>query len=290
MKTLLRLSLLLLALPPLSASADADRSRRGEEPRVILYSGENFDGVAIELSPRSAIPDLGELRFSDGRAVNDRVSSIRIFGGLRITLFEDADFSGDRIELTDNVRQLGRLPRASGRGNWDNTLSSVRVGPGAGHWRGRDDEPDRGYDRPPQRDPEERDRPPRHEPDRGEHRRPSFDPEREIERTFHELLHRKPTGSEIREYREHIIDEGWGPDQLRDDIRSSREYRSREAEAIITRVYRELLGREPDPSGMEHWRAKIVEHNWSEQRLRETIRDSDEYRRRQNQPKPPRQH
>ncbi len=70
MKTLLRLSLLLLALPPLSASADADRSRRGEEPRVILYSGENFDGVAIELSPRSAIPDLGELRFSDGRAVN----------------------------------------------------------------------------------------------------------------------------------------------------------------------------------------------------------------------------
>jgi hypothetical protein len=275
MKTLLRLSLLLLALPPLSATAAPDRFRREEEPRVILYSGENFDGVAVELSARSAIPDLSELHFSDGRAVNDRVSSIRIFGGLHVTLFADADFSGDRIELTDNVRQLGRLPRASGRGNWDNKLSSLRVGPGAGRWRGPDDD---------------RDRPPRREPDRAEVHRPSFDPEREIDRTYRELLQRKPTGAEIREYRERIVAEGWGPDQLRDDIRSSREYRSREAEAIITRVYRELLGREPDPSGMEHWRAKFVEHNWSEQRLRETIRDSDEYRRRQNQPKPPRQH
>jgi hypothetical protein len=280
MKTLLRLFLFLLTLHPLWATPDSGRSRREEEPRVILYSGENFEGVAVELTPRAAIPDLSELRFSDGRAVNDRVSSLRIFGGLHVTLFADADFSGDRIELTDSVRQLGRLPRASGsRGNWDNKLSSIRVSSGNARRSDHADTPDHGYERPPPR-----------EPDHTEVRPPSFDPEREIDRAFRELLQRKPTGAETREYRRHIVAEGWDRARLSDEIRSGREYRTREAEAIVGRVYRDLLGREPDPTGLEIYRREIVDHHWDERRLREVIRGSDEYRQRQNQPKPARPH
>ncbi|MBK8475015.1 MAG: hypothetical protein IPL39_01550 [Opitutaceae bacterium] len=292
MKILPRFLLLLLALPPLCAQpGDGDRHgdhRRDEQPRVILYSGDNYTGVAIELAPRDELSELAEVRFSDGRKAHDRISSVRIFGGLRVTLFADPGYFGEKLELTDSVPRLGRIPRPRSH-NWDNCLSSVRVGPGSGRWHAteRRPEPERGYDRPPRSEPRDDDRrPPQREP---EHR-PSFDTERETIRAFRDLLQREPTGRELRDYRERLVAEGWSREQLRDAIRSGREYRSREADRIIVRVYRELLGREPDQSGWAHWRAKIVDHGWSEQRLRKTIREGDEFRQRQNQPKPAKQH
>lgn len=289
MKILPRFLLFLLPLAPLCAQSGPGARhgdhQREEEPRVILYSGDNYTGVAIELAPRAEVSELAEVRFSDGRKAHDRISSVRIFGGLRVTLFADPGFFGEKLELTDSVPRLGRIPRPQGR-NWDNCLSSVRVGPGSGHWRPteRAPEPEREYGRPPRSERSDDDRrPPQREPER----RPSFDTEREITRAFRDLLQREPTGRELREYRERIVAEGWSRDQLRDDIRSGREFRSREADRIIVRVYRELLGREPDKSGWEHWRAKIVDHGWSEQRLRKTIREGDEFRQRQSQPKPP---
>ncbi len=286
MKILLRFLPLLLTLPSLCAQPGAgDRHadhRRDEEPRVILYSGDNYTGVAIELAPRAELSELAEVRFSDGRKAHDRISSVRIFGGLRVTLFVDPGFFGEQLELTDSVPRLGRIPRPRGR-NWDNCLSSVRVGPGSGRWRAPESgpKPEREYERPPRSEQRGEDRrPPQREPER----RPSFDPERETTRAFRDLLQREPTGRELRDYRERIVAEGWSREQLGDAIRASREYRAREADRIIVRVYRELLGREPDKSGWEHWRAKIVDHGWSEQRLRKALRDGDEFRQRQAKP------
>ena len=294
MKTLSFLILLLGLLAPLRAERDSHG--RPETARVVLYSGENFDGVSVELLPGAEIPDLGDLCFSDGRRVRDRISSVRVFGGLKVMLYADVGFGGDAVELTDSVGRLARVPRRGG--NWDNCLSSVRVSGGHRENRneGRDRQPrdrrddDRSYDRDrtDRRDSDrsdDRDGHDRYRDDRARRDGPSgADIERMVSRAFRELLAREPNGAELRRYREAVFTEGWGRDEIYDDIRASREYRSREADRIITRGYRDLLGREPDPSGHEHWRKKIVDHGWTEGRFRDELRKSDEFRQKQYQP------
>ncbi len=52
------------------------------------------------------------------------------------------------------------------------------------------------------------------------------------------------------------------------------------ASDIVRRAYRDILGREPDPSGMSEYRRRVLRDNWSENDVRRALRDSDEYRRR----------
>ena len=256
----------LLLLPVLRAERDRPADpRRPETARAVIYSGENYDGVSVDLLPGAEIADLGDLRFADGRLVRDRISSVRIFGDLKVTLYVSTGFGGEALELTASVARLNRVPRKTrGHGNWDNCVSSVRV---SGGRRDRDEPRERDLGR---------DRPPRHDgPDGAEI-------ERLVTRAYRELLAREPNGAELRRYREAAFSEGWGRDRIYDDIRSSREFRSKEAGRIVERVYRELLGREPDRSGRERYCRKILEKGWSEQRVRDDLRRSDEYRRRQH--------
>jgi hypothetical protein len=258
MKQHLLLCFFLCLLVPLRAERE-DRDgqrRRPETGRIVLYSGENFEGVAVELLPGAVVPNFGDLQFADGRKVQDRISSVRVFGPIKATLYSDADFSGEALEIDHDIARLNRVPRRPGA-NWDNCASSVRVS--GGH---------------PDRDRGE---------DYGHRRRPGpsgGELERLVVRAYHELLQREPTGAELRRYREAAQNQDWGRDEIYDDIRASREYRSKEAEQIVERVYRDLLGRAPDASGREHWRRKILEKNWSEEDFREVIRKTDEYRQR----------
>jgi Beta/Gamma crystallin len=50
-----------------------------------------------------------------------------------------------------------------------------------------------------------------------------------------------------------------------------------QAEAMVARAYRSLLGREPDPAARS-WVDQVKSHNWSEQQLQDEIRKSREYR------------
>ncbi len=270
LKTLLSFCFaVLLALP---ASADRDRHDdrgRPETGRVILYSGENFDGVSVELLPGARIGDLGDLRFSDGRKVADRISSVRIIGDLKVSLFEDSGFRGEALELDRSVGHLKRIPKRRGGGGWDNRASSVFVS--GGRPAAHDDFRDR--NRPRDRGWGDRDRD-RHDG------LSAAEVERIVERAYRELLDRTPNRDEIRRYRERVFAEGWGRSEILDDIRGGREYRSREADRIIHRAYRELLGRDPDPNGLYHYRKKIIDKGWSEERVRSDLRESDEFRRR----------
>ena len=47
---------------------------------------------------------------------------------------------------------------------------------------------------------------------------------------------------------------------------------------MVRRAYRSVLGREPDPSGMSHYTAKVLLEHWTEEDLVQALRDSDEYR------------
>ena len=51
-------------------------------------------------------------------------------------------------------------------------------------------------------------------------------------------------------------------------------------ERIVRRAYEDVLGREPDESGMRFYRSKIIDEGWSEQQVRESLRNSRENRER----------
>jgi TorA maturation chaperone TorD len=112
-----------------------------------------------------------------------------------------------------------------------------------------------------------------------------FDREEDaIRRAFRSVLEREPTSSELRRYRNLMEDENWSEADVRRDLSSRTDYqrystnrRSMQPEVIIRRAYRDILDRDPDPEGMRTYRSNIIDRNWSEQDVREALRNSPEY-------------
>jgi hypothetical protein len=100
-----------------------------------------------------------------------------------------------------------------------------------------------------------------------------------IERAYRDLLERVPD-PEGREHYRQLIHQGCTEEQMRDRIRESVEYRVALPDAKTTRAYRKVLGREPDPSGLESYRRKIVDKGWTEKDVENDLRRSAEYRNR----------
>lgn len=241
--------------------------REGREPRAILYRDPNFRGDSLEVFPGDNFDNLARVAFEGGRNANDAISSIRIVGGVRLSVFTAAGYAQEAFEITEDIADLARLPcGVNGRSTWDNAISSLRV---ARAGRGSDG----GWGRPPLG--------PRPPP------RPIEEPEVIIRRLVQEVLERDATEGDIRAYRRRIIDEGWTADMIRADLQRSREYRLKAADVIIRRAYQDLLNRDPDPEGLEHFRAQIIDHGLTERRLRDAIRASDEYRNLQTGRPPP---
>ncbi len=126
------------------------------------------------------------------------------------------------------------------------------------------------------------DYPPREEARRPRHDRDEY-PERRvdviIERAYRDLLERAPD-PEGREHYRQLIRQGGTEEQMRARIRESVEYRVTLPDAKTTRAYRNVLGREPDPSGLESYRRKIVDKGWTERDVENDLRRSAEYRNR----------
>jgi hypothetical protein len=47
---------------------------------------------------------------------------------------------------------------------------------------------------------------------------------------------------------------------------------------IVRRAYQDILGREPDTAGLRLYRSRIIDDDWTEDRVREALRRSPEYR------------
>ena len=130
-----------LPRPPAPPRVDRDDERR-EPPRpdrgphgrrgpvcIILYSNPNFQGDSLELEPGTEIGDLRSTSFQGGHKINDRISSIRVLGGLHVTVFADPRCRGDQLFLTEDVADLSRLTRPTAeKGTWNDTITAVRVG------------------------------------------------------------------------------------------------------------------------------------------------------------------
>lgn len=265
LRALFRRALPLLAVLPALALAQPRDERHG--PRVVLFEHPNFQGGAIVLYPGDIRENLARIDFDNGRRSNDRITSILVEGGADVMVYTDAHFRGEALRVTNDLRDLSRGDSRFVRFN--DRISSIRV------------EARRGSGRPPGGG---------HDGDyHGGNRPPSFDPDKIIRRAYQDILAREPDESGLRHFRGMMIDRGWTEKQVRDSLRASDEYRVTYMTRRLNAVFREMLGRDVDPRGFEHYRNKIIEHNWSDDDIRRDLRNSDEYRRRpRTQAEPPR--
>jgi len=226
-------------------------------PRVTFYEKADFKGDSLTLEPGMIIENLDGTSFGGGRRSNDRISSLRVEGGLEVLVYEHARFQGRVLRLTESARNLDHRPLPDGSGNWNDRISSIEVR------AVRDSGPGRGRDRP-----------------RNE------DPDVVIRRAFQDILSREPDPEGLRHYRGLVIDQGWTERMVRDHMRRGDEYRGPVVDRIIKRAYNDILGRDPDPSGLQTYRRAIIDRGWTEAQLRDDLRGSAEYKNR-GKPAPP---
>jgi hypothetical protein len=55
---------------------------------------------------------------------------------------------------------------------------------------------------------------------------------------------------------------------------------------IVRRAYQDILNREPDEPGFRHYRSRIIDENWTEEQVRDALRNSPEYRDRNTMTRP----
>ena len=104
------------------------------------------------------------------------------------------------------------------------------------------------------------------------------DPTAIVENAYQDILGRKADPAGMRMFRSKIIDEGWTQQQVRDALRDSPENIQEGVDRIIKQAYEDVLNRQPDRSGMEFYKKLIINDKWSEKQVRDSLRQSAEYR------------
>lgn len=93
---------------------------------VCVYEDTNYRGRYECFGTKEEVSDLGR-RIS----WNDRISSVRVFGAARVTVYRDINFRGDRVTIDRDTPDLRRL-RMAGSLSWNNQISSLDVNGGRG--------------------------------------------------------------------------------------------------------------------------------------------------------------
>jgi len=213
--------------------------------RVLLFPEPNFRGDPLEVQSGAAIENLEFVRRGNIRW-NDHISSVRIEGAVILVVYADAGFRGASTTLTRDAADLNALSLGDhNSNNWDNRISSLRVEPV-----------------PPA------------VPVFIRWERPAA--ERAIRAAYRDILGRDPDASGLKEYRDRLVRHGWTEDQLRDNLRQSDEFRHRDVDAIVRKVYRDVFGRDPDASGLANY-TRALRHGMSEAELRADLKRSPEY-------------
>jgi hypothetical protein len=107
-----------------------------------------------------------------------------------------------------------------------------------------------------------------------------------VQHAYQEILGRDPDPNGLRNYTGKILNEGWSESDVRTALRRSDEYaaaaalrfRTASADRIIRHAYMDVLGREPDPAGLESYRRNILEEGWDEYDVRRALIRSPERR------------
>ena len=268
--------------------------------RILFFPGPNFSGEPLIVPAAGALENLEYVRDSRGRKWNDRITSIRVEGPVLLLMYEHAGFQGATATLTRDAADLNALSLGDRHGTtWAQRISSVRVeplppaAPGFIQWERRDAERAvrAAYRDIHGRDPDEhgqrdyRDRlmsrgwtedqlrdAIRHSP---EFR--NRDVSEIIRRVYRDVLRREPDPAGSGKYSRALRD-GMSESELRAELLRSREYAELHARECVTRAYREILRRDPDPAGLASYVKNMLERGWDENRVRDSLRSSEEYR------------
>ncbi len=248
---------------------------------ACFYRNPNFRGPYF-------CANSGENIAFMSRGMNDRISSIRTFGVTEVTIFQDVRYAGRWARVGGDVRDLRRE-------GWNDRLSSLRVSSGRrdageygerplGEYSGSQNGSGIGRiettpwrdDRADQRDgsgynPNDR---------RGD---TGVDPYPTDRRDDSGAFQYGPpnrgaaTGPDRNNQAERREGSGLNGSQ-RAEQRGTAAGRSGEtADAIVRRLYQEVLLREVDPEGLALFRNHISNDRWSEQDVRKALLQSPEY-------------
>ena len=222
-------------------------------PCVIFYSEPFFHGERLVVEGDVGMPDLAKVRDERGRKWDDRIASVQIEGPFLVTIYDDPRYRGERLELQHSVPDFSRLRHGeTGLENWDHRVTAIKVA----------------VFQP--RQPIARSRGYYHS---------QIEADRAIQAAFREFFGRDADFPGLQMYRRRLLDDGWDEAALHREIRNSREYKSRDFDRIVRRCYKEVMGREPDPSGLSTYTRAMRDKGWTENELRNELRHSDEARR-----------
>ena len=228
---------LLAGFVMLAASSAAAAQRWGREPfpreGVCFFKDPNFNGDYFCAGVGDAfgrVPD----------DMNDRISSLKVFGRAEVTVFRDARFVGSSTSFRGNIKNLKNE-------GWDDRISSLRVG---GSNLGGGQDPDRIIRRAYQ-DILHRD------PDEGGYRQYRGRIQRDgwTEDDVRNSLRSSP------EYRE---------------LSTMTPTKAQEA---VRRAYQAVLRRDPD-AGAQGYVDRVMRDHWTQADVERELRKSDEYRNR----------
>jgi len=227
--------------------AGAQSWGRPDSPRAgaCFYRDSNFRGDYFCVNAGRDYSSLSS-------EMNKQISSIRLFGGAEVTIFQDTRFGGRSRDFRNDVRNL----KDDG---WNDRLSSLRVrGYGGGsHADGSYGHGSGGYS--------------------------GTEADRIVRRAYEDVLNRQPDNDGLRLYRSRLMDDGWTEKDVRDALRKSPEHREQntmtrqKAEEIVRQAYRSELQREPD-AGSRSYVDKVMRDHWTEQDVARELRKSPEYR------------
>ena len=270
--------------------------------RVTFYSEPNFRGEFFIVETGAGVENLASLPRNRGSWTNG-ISSFRIEGVATVVIYADAHFGGARLETSGSVRDLVAERRPGGtEANWDNVTSSVRVLPPRASApemprydrrtademvrRAYRDELGRDADADGLRSYREkliagrwseemlRDNL-RHSPEFH-----ALNPDDFVTHAYREVLRREPDPEGLRHYRDLLVNHDWTIPQLRADLLRSNEWSDKRIREVITKAYRDILGRDPDPEGFANYQRAIRDKAFDEQQIRDSLARSAEARQR----------
>ena len=266
---------LLLALAAATLIARAFAQNAPTANRAIFFTEPAFKGDQLVVEAGAEVPDLAAQLRSSGRTWRGAVCSFRLEGAATVVAFAEAGFRGDRLEAAASVPDLyAQLRGKDSVDTWEKAIASLRVaGPRVTVVAAP----------PPSRTViiTEPMPPPRTVVIVQEPPRPRYDfrtAELIVRREYLDLFGREPDWHGLRAWRERLVREGWSEREFREQLRRSDEFRTQNIEELITRAYRDNLGRAPDPEGFRNYRRLMLDHGWSIGQVRADIARSGERR------------
>ncbi|MDP3070255.1 MAG: hypothetical protein Q8N18_08200 [Opitutaceae bacterium] len=246
--------------------------------RVVFFTEPNYRGESLIIEAGASVENLERLARPSQLPWAFAISSAKIEGAARATVFSSPGYSGDRLEITRSIPDLYGERRSRDAGaTWDRAIVSVAV---AGPQR---------VVAPPAPVPAGRGappptvvivQPPAPPPVIVHEVRPRLDrrtAEAIVQRAFREVLDRPADPEGLRTYTDRLLREGWSEPQMIQQLQRSSEARGINADQAITKIYRDVLGRDPDPRGLAHYRSKWKD-GWTQGQIRDDLRRSPEGR------------